>query len=89
MEIENKLKNPKEVEPWERWVILAGLDWTWLNNKGKLTERTVHIIKDLNEKGHIFIIISGYTPANTLKYYKKLGLKHLMCNLNGAYIWNP
>ena len=89
MEMENQLTNFKEVEPWERFLILAGLDGTLLNNKGQLTARTKKVIKEITDAGHVFVIISGYTPVNTLKYYKQLGLKNLMCNLNGAYIWNP
>ena len=79
----------KKLQPWERFLILADLDGTLLNNKTKITPYTRKVIREIVKQGHIFVIVSGHAPKNTVHYYKQLGLKHLMCNLNGAYIWNP
>ena len=79
----------KQVQPWERFLILCDLDGTLLDNKSKISTYTRDVIKRIVAEGHIFVLISGHTPHATLHHYKQLGLKHLMCNLNGAYIWNP
>ena len=83
---------PKKNQPlqsWERFLIMSDLDGTLLNNESDVSPLTVRTIKKLVASGHIFVIITGRPPQNSVHIYRKLGLKHLMCNLNGAYIWNP
>ena len=84
-----KLQHHSKVQPWERFLILSDLDGTLVNYKGVISPYTKQVIKNIVDAGHIFVIVSGYSPQNTVQYYNELGLKHLMCNLNGAYIWNP
>ena len=84
-----KLKKNSKLETYDRFLVLSDLDGTLVDSKGNLSPYTKRVIKHVVEAGHIFVIVSGYSPQNTEQYYKELGLKHLMCNLNGAYIWNP
>ena len=79
----------KQIEASERFLILSDLDGTLLNNDSDVSAFTCKVVRKVVSYGHIFIIITGRPPQNALPIYKKLGLKHLMCNLNGSYIWNP
>ena len=84
-----KAEKNKKVDSWDRYLIVSDLDGSLLNNKSDVSKFTCDTVKRIINNGHIFVIITGRPPKNALTIYKKLGLKHLMCNLNGAYIWNP
>ncbi|MCF0227620.1 MAG: HAD-IIB family hydrolase [Malacoplasma sp.] len=79
----------KDVSVWERFLFFSDLDGTLLNNKSDVSPLTIKMVKMLVDAGHIFCIITGRPPKDSIHIYRKLGLKHLMCNLDGAYIWNP
>ena len=84
-----KKQSKPKIQPWERFLIVSDLDGTLLNSDSDVSAYTCKVVRKMISLGHIFIIITGRPPQNALHIYKKLGLKHVMCNLNGAYIWNP
>ncbi len=73
----------------KRYLILSDLDGTLLNNKSELDKLTIDVINELIRKGHVFCILTGRPPETSLWIYEQLGLKHLLSNRNGAYIWHP
>ena len=74
---------------YDRILFFSDLDGTLLNSNSDVSKFTCKIVKRLLDAGHVFCIITGRPPKDALHIYKKLHLKHLMCNLDGAYIWNP
>lgn len=79
----------KKVDDRERVLIVSDLDSTLLNNKGELDPLTIKVVKRLTAMGHIFCLVTGRPPVSSLPIYNKLGLKSLVVNYNGAYIYNP
>ena len=80
---------PKKISKsifYDRLLFFTDLDGTLLNNKSQVSEFTCKIVKTVMDQGHIFCIITGRPPKDSIHIYRKLGLKHLMCNLDGAYI---
>lgn len=73
----------------EKYLIVADLDGTLVNQKAELSPLTIKVVKYLTRKGHIFIPITGRPPEGSYKLYKQLNLQHLMVNFNGSYIWYP
>ena len=72
-----------------KYLIISDLDGTLLNNNTELDPLTIKVVKELVAQGHIFAIVTGRPPHGSLDIYKKLGLKHLMINFNGSFIWHP
>lgn len=72
-----------------RYLIISDLDGTLLNNNVELDPLTIKVVKELVSRGHVFAIVTGRPPHGALDIYKKLGLKHLMINFNGSFIWHP
>lgn len=79
----------RKVDDRERYLIVSDLDSTLLNNKSELDPLTIKVVKKLTSLGHIFCLVTGRPPVSALPIYNKLGLKSLMVNYNGAYIYNP
>ncbi len=73
----------------KRYLILSDLDGTLLNNKSELDKLTIDVIRELIRKGHVFCLLTGRPPETSLWVYEQLGLKHLLSNHNGSYIWHP
>ena len=72
-----------------RYLILSDLDGTLLNNKGELDDLTIRVVKRIINNGHVFCILTGRSAEMSLWIYRQLGLKHLLSNYNGSYIWHP
>ncbi|MGL5246234.1 MAG: HAD family hydrolase [Mycoplasmoidaceae bacterium] len=70
-------------------LIIADLDGTLLNNKSELTEKTIKVIKKINELGHIFCISTGRPLRSAIKFYNQLGLNTIISTLNGGVLSNP
>ena len=89
--MKKNLNTLRKVNPslWDRFLFFSDLDGTLLNNKSEVSKFTCKVVKKVLGAGHVFCIVTGRPPKDSIAIYKKLGLKHLMCNLDGAYIWNP
>ena len=70
-------------------LIIADLDGTLHNNKGELSEKTIKIVKKINEMGHIFCISTGRPLRSAIKFYNQLGLSTIISTLNGGVLSNP
>ncbi|WEK82804.1 MAG: HAD family hydrolase [Mycoplasma sp.] len=73
----------------EPYLIVSDLDWTLLNNEGKLDPLTIKVVKRLTRMGHKFCIVTGRPPQSSIDIYHQLGLNTLMINYNGALISQP
>ncbi|MGL5591488.1 MAG: HAD family hydrolase [Mycoplasmoidaceae bacterium] len=70
-------------------LIIVDLDGTLLNNKSELTEKTIKVVKKINELGHIFCISTGRPLRSAIKFYNQLGLNTIISTLNGGVLSNP
>lgn len=74
----------------EKRLILVDLDGTALKSNGKeIHPLTLEVLKKASELGHIVCIVTGRPHRGSIKFYKQLGLKTLLCNFNGAHIHDP
>ncbi|MDQ7982818.1 MAG: Cof-type HAD-IIB family hydrolase [Spiroplasma sp.] len=74
----------------QKRLILIDLDGTTLRDNGKeMHPVTVKALKKATAAGHIVCIVTGRPHRGSLKFYKELGLKTLLCNFNGAHIHDP
>lgn len=92
-EIQKELMNQfqeavKMLHP-EKFLIVADLDGTLLKSDCSISQITKNVIKILTDNGHIFCIATGRPWRSARIYYEVLGLKTLICNLNGSVIFNP
>ncbi|WP_084266120.1 Cof-type HAD-IIB family hydrolase [[Mycoplasma] testudinis] len=72
-----------------RMLIISDLDGSLLNNKGELDQCTVDTVKELTKLGHVFCLATGRPWRGSKHIYDQLGLKTILINLNGSYIWHP
>ncbi|MGL4616747.1 MAG: HAD family hydrolase [Mycoplasmoidaceae bacterium] len=70
-------------------LIIVDLDGTLLNDKSELSEKTIKVVKRINELGHIFCISTGRPLRSAIKFYNQLGLKTIISTLNGGVLSNP
>ena len=90
-----KKSNKKELltANWEyhqrKMLIVSDLDGTLLNQNGTLDQYTIDVVKKITDKGHIFCLATGRPWRGAEHIYKQLGLKTVIVNLNGSYIWHP
>ena len=69
----------------EKYLIMVDLDGTFLNNKSKISLKSLLYIRKLAKKGHYFVIASGRPYQGCIKFYKKLNIKSpLVCDNGGA-----
>lgn len=72
-----------------KYLIMSDLDGTLLNNKSRLSAKTINTIKQISDMGHLFAIATGRPKRASIDFYKQLGLKTIMVNFNGSYITDP
>ena len=65
--------------------VLADMDGTLLNSEGKITEKTVHAIKEFQNEGGIFAINSGRGYQTASKLVKGAGIECDYIALSGVY----
>lgn len=70
-------------------LIALDLDGTLLSNQQKIGTRTLKVIKQAKEQGHIIVIATGRPHRASIDYYHELGLDTPMVNFNGALIHHP
>jgi len=70
-------------------VVLTDVDGTLVTKDKVLTERTLHAIKQLRERGVIFTITSGRPPFGIRMLVQPLGLTMPMAAFNGGAIVLP
>lgn len=73
----------------EKYLIALDMDGTLLNNKKKISFKTLHYLRKLTKQGHIIILASGRPSRALLSYYKQLGLSTPLICYNGAYCYSP
>jgi len=74
----------------QKRLILIDLDGTALKNNGKeIHPDTLTALKKASQLGHIVCIVTGRPHRGSIKFYKQLELKTLLCNFNGAHIHDP
>lgn len=74
----------------QKRLILVDLDGTALKSNGKeIHPDTVSALKKATQAGHIVCIVTGRPHRGSIKFYKQLGLRTLLCNFNGGHIHDP
>ena len=72
----------------EKYMIAVDMDGTLLNNKGKITERTLNTLKTLLDAGHYVVPASGRAFPILPEEIKSLsGIQYAILE-NGAVIWD-
>ncbi|WP_238315394.1 HAD family hydrolase [Mycoplasmoides pirum] len=72
-----------------KMLIISDLDGTLLDNKSKLSQFTIDVVKKIVQQGHLFCIATGRSAKGSIDIYNQLGLNTVLINLNGSYIWHP
>lgn len=70
-------------------LIAIDLDGTTLNNQSRLTTNTINTLRQLDEMGHIVMIVTGRPFRNSIDIYNELQIQSPMVNFNGAYCHFP
>lgn len=74
----------------EPLIIALDMDGTLLNDKKKISLKTLFLLRKLNKKENIHVLFSSGRPSRALwKYYKLLKLDTPMICYNGAYVFHP
>ncbi len=73
----------------KKYLIVSDLDGTLLNNEGKLSKRTIDVIRKVVNDGNIFCIATGRSLLGSIDIYNQLDLNSLIINHNGSFISNP
>lgn len=82
------------------WLITVDLDGTLLKTPSKsdllknipnydISKKNILVLKKLINKGHKVAIVTGRPWRDTEEIYKKIGLRTVVANYNGASIHNP
>ena len=70
-------------------LIAFDMDGTLLNNKKKISLKTLFLLRKLTRQGHKIVLASG-RPSRALRtYYKQLHLNTPMICYNGTYTFSP
>lgn len=72
-----------------RKLIAIDLDGTTLADDRTISKKTINVITQLRQKGHIIIIATGRPFRTSKHYYKQLKLDTPMVNFNGALCHYP
>ncbi|MDR0921914.1 MAG: Cof-type HAD-IIB family hydrolase [Lactobacillales bacterium] len=67
-------------------LIFSDCDGTLINNKARLTKRTIDAVKEVSKKDIPFTLISARSPEEMLPYYQKLGLDTPLIGYNGGIV---
>ena len=70
-------------------LIAIDLDGTTLNNQSRLSPLTVQTLRQLDQIGHLVVIVTGRPYRNSKEIYQQLHIKTPMVNFNGAYCHFP
>lgn len=70
-------------------LIAIDLDGTTLNDKGKLSSRTINTLQHLQQIGHHVVIATGRPYRISHQIYRDLDLASPMINFNGALTHKP
>ena len=72
----------------EKYLIALDMDGTLLDSQGKITKRTIEVLKELIQKGHYIVPASG--RALTLLPKEILELEGIQFAVleNGAVVWD-
>ncbi len=70
----------------DRYLICSDLDGTLLNSKGKISENTLSLIRDLQSEGHIFCISTGRMYKSAKHFAGIISDKTSVICSNGAYV---
>lgn len=70
-------------------MIALDLDGTLLNQESQLSEKSIQVLRKLDQEGHKVIITTGRPYWMALDYYKQLGIDQPMINFNGALVHHP
>lgn len=73
----------------EKYLILSDLDDTLLNKKHELSRTTIHYIRKISKRGHIFVFCTGRPIQGTMKFYRKLKIDSPVVCDNGTNIVFP
>jgi len=71
------------------YIIAFDMDGTLLNDKKKISFKTLHYLRKLSKRGHKIILASGRPSRALYKYYNLLRLDTPMVCYNGAYLFSP
>lgn len=69
-----------------RYLIAIDLDGTTLNSQKEISARTRLAVARAIQEGHVVVIATGRSPADSRQYWKELGLSTPIINLNGALV---
>lgn len=70
-------------------LIAIDLDGTTLNNQSRLSNLTKNTLRQLDEMGHMVMIVTGRPYRNSIDIYNELQIQSPMVNFNGAYCHFP
>lgn len=74
----------------QKHLILVDLDGTLLKSGGREIHTTSKkVLIEAQKQGHIVCIVTGRPYRGSIKFYRELGLKTLLCNFNGGHIHDP
>lgn len=73
----------------EKHLIALDLDGTLLTDNKTISPASSAVIQQLMLDGHVVVIATGRSNRLSILYYKELGLKTPLINLNGAVMHNP
>ena len=69
-------------------LFLSDLDGTFLNSKGKISQHSAEIIRDLTDKGVLFTVATARTYATVLEMFKEINLPCPLVLMNGVTIYD-
>ena len=70
-------------------LFLSDLDGTFLNSKGKITQRSADIINTLTKKGVMFTVATARTYATVTEMFEGIYLPCPLVLMNGVTIYDP
>ena len=73
----------------KKYLIACDIDGTTVNHDGKLTQKTIDILKKYENMGHLVVLATGRPLGAALPIYEQIGLKTPIITDNGASIDHP
>lgn len=70
-------------------IIACDLDGSLLNKQGQLTQKSITVLNQLREAGHIVVIATGRPYEGAIPKYMEIGLDTPLITDNGGSITNP
>jgi len=72
-----------------KYLIACDLDGSLLNKQGELTEKSITVLNQLRNQGHIVVLATGRPFGGAISKYKEIGLDTVLITDNGGSIENP